>query len=194
MLSLLLCHPKSQDKYSFNNNISENVSFCCNSGHGFHQFKWTTKIEFYVLWSGTTSHDRTRRRNANGRTRSSRAPRSVSPPAEGFCRLERTRSPVSEGTSFCAITFARTTVRIEQNTILTGLSVMTPSIEPGNPYQRARLSTVDLLVITNYISCFLYWKNIYFFTKQATLKRRSTVLIKHYNTYLKWLSLYRHWS
>jgi hypothetical protein len=45
----------------------------------------------------------------------------------------------------------------------------------GNPYGRERLVTVDLLVLTNLDQLLLIVK-LYFFTKQAALMRRSTVL------------------
>jgi hypothetical protein len=48
---------------------------------------------------------------------------------------------------------------------------------PGNPYLRERLSTLDLLVVTSLDNLLLILKTFfYFFTKQATLLRRSTVL------------------
>jgi len=47
----------------------------------------------------------------------------------------------------------------------------------GKSYWGGRLSTVDLLVLTMLDHLFLYWKYYFpFFTKQATVMRRSTVL------------------
>ncbi len=50
--------------------------------------------------------------------------------------------------------------------------------QTGNPYWSGRLSTVDLLVLTSLDQLILLLKIlfIFFFTKQATLMRRSTVL------------------
>ncbi len=48
---------------------------------------------------------------------------------------------------------------------------------PGKPYWRGRLSTVDLLVLTGLDQLLLIVKILFtFFTNQATLMRRSTVL------------------
>ncbi len=52
------------------------------------------------------------------------------------------------------------------------------SAHPGKSYWRGRLSTVDLLVLTSLDQLLLYWKLWFtFFTKQASLLRRSIVLI-----------------
>jgi hypothetical protein len=49
--------------------------------------------------------------------------------------------------------------------------------QPGNPYWRGRLSTVDLLVLTSLNNMVLIMKILFtFVTKQAILERRSTVL------------------
>jgi hypothetical protein len=47
--------------------------------------------------------------------------------------------------------------------------------EPGKPFWRGRLSTIDLLVFTGLNQLILLMET-FFFTKQATLIRRSTVL------------------
>ncbi len=57
------------------------------------------------------------------------------------------------------------------------LSVIILGVRAGNPYCRGRLSTVDLLVLTGSNHLDLEMKMYFtFFTKQATLTRRSTVL------------------
>jgi len=51
------------------------------------------------------------------------------------------------------------------------------SQNPGKPYRRGRLSTVNLLVLTSLDQLIFKLKILFtFFTKQATLMRRSTVL------------------
>jgi hypothetical protein len=47
---------------------------------------------------------------------------------------------------------------------------------PRNPYLRGRLSTVDLLILAGIYLLLDIENIIYFFTQQATLMRRSTVL------------------
>jgi hypothetical protein len=49
-------------------------------------------------------------------------------------------------------------------------------LQPGNPYIRERLSTVDLLVLTSLDLLLLISRTLFFFTKHGDLIRRSTVL------------------
>jgi hypothetical protein len=50
-------------------------------------------------------------------------------------------------------------------------------VAPRNPYRRGQLSTVDLLVLTSLDQLLLILKTLLtFFTKQASLRRRSTLL------------------
>ncbi len=65
----------------------------------------------------------------------------------------------------------------EKNDSPTEVSIDIVHISAGKPYWRGRLSTVDLLVLNSLYQLSLYWKYyLPFFTKQATLMRRSTVL------------------
>jgi hypothetical protein len=48
--------------------------------------------------------------------------------------------------------------------------------QPGNPYWRGRLSTVDLLVLSSLPAAFYHANIIYYFTKLASLMRRSIIL------------------
>jgi len=57
-------------------------------------------------------------------------------------------------------------------------SIISWGFWPGKSYWSRRLSTVDLLVLTSVDQLYFILKyNLPFFTKQATLMRRSTVLI-----------------
>jgi hypothetical protein len=53
--------------------------------------------------------------------------------------------------------------------------LMSPTL--GNPYVRGRLSKVDLLALTSLDQLLLKIQTFTFLLKQATLLRRSTVLI-----------------